>query len=504
MCRPHLFIGIIALIASAISLLGSAFCVAALLILAAIILFVLTLKRQGKPLNGVVLAVVCLLLAVRLCGLVFYVENKTEALNGRTANVTARVVKALNFSENYSRYTLKINDSSFSSAKNITVTATMNTASNLSPGDKIEAVVSFNKLQNKYKASNLSNGNYFSCSVLKYQKVGTSNLSVFGFAENVRNSIKTAISKGGSGESSALMCAVILGDTSNISDSLNTNVKNAGVSHMLVVSGMHLGTLCGVLFLILERTANRKVFVFCGLIMVIFMAVICLFHVSILRAAIAYIIMLLSRLALRNFDSLNSLGLGVVLVILIFPFSFYNAAFLLSVFATFAVICPADMLIKAVSFKRCGKFLGAALGYVYGVFAVSLSALICTLPITVYYFGYSALIAPVTNLAVGFIITLVLVFGVFAVILSFMPVIGEFLSLPFFALAKMAANLFITAVDFIGSTKLGVVNINSSENIYCFFVAVLFILLVKIFYNYKMKRKERAIRAYRKNIKISP
>ncbi len=187
-------------------------------------------------------------------------------------------------------------------------------------------------------------------------------------------------------------------------------------------------------------------------------------------------------------------------VLFLFPFSFYNVAFLLSAAATFSVICPATMLINSVSINR--KTVPATLfNYVFGVLAVSVSALVCTLPITIYYFGYTAFIAPITNLAVTVVVTAALVLGVLGVLLSFIPFVGSFLCLPVFFFAKGAASVFVFAVEQIGGTKFGVVNINPNENIYCFFITLLFILLVKVFSNHITNRKERAENANRKNLK---
>jgi hypothetical protein len=192
------------------------------------------------------------------------------------------------------------------------------------------------------------------------------------------------------------------------------------------------------------------------------------------------------------------LGFGVVTAVLIYPYIFCNVAFLLSISATFAVLCPADMIIKSVSFERFGRFRGFA-SSVFGILAVAVCATFCTLPVVVHYFGYIALIAPLTNLAVTFAVNASLIFGVVATLLYFTPIIGTLVCIPFYFVARIFASYFIWAVNLIGSSGYGVLNVPKDKNIYCFFISIAFILLVVAFYKFQAYRKERAEDAKRQN-----
>lgn len=503
MVRPYLFIGIATLLASFFALDSGQVPIAVIMVSAALITLIFTVVKKKKVISGIILVVVCLLVAIRLCSVSCFVENKNKTLLGRTAEIKGSVVTVVQNENNFSRYTLKIEESNLKLAKGTKVSAFIPANSSLVPGDKIEAKVVFEDPNGKYKATNFANGRYYDCTVESFRNLNDPSLNLNRAIYFVREEIRKSISKGGSSEESAVLLALIIGDKSNISKELSLNVKRAGVSHMLVVSGLHLGILCGFVFRLLQSRINRLGYVLLGSATVVFMAAICLFHVSVLRASIVYLVMLLSRLVLKNYDSLNALGLGIILVVLIFPYAFYNVAFLLSVSATFSVIGPADMLIKAVSFNKMGVVLGKVTDYVYGVLVISVCAIICTLPITVYYFGFVVLIAPITNLVVSFAVSVALIVGVFAVVISFLP-FGQFLCLPFFAVARAAAGYFIHAVNTIGSTEFGVLKLPNNSALLCFIFALFFVLAVKFFYDLKLSRKERAVSAKRKNLKISP
>ena len=179
------------------------------------------------------------------------------------------------------------------------------------------------------------------------------------------------------------------------------------------------------------------------------------------------------------------------------PYIFYNVAFLLSIAATYAVLYPARLLIKAVGFERFG-YLGKVFRYAYDILIITVATLFCTLPIVAYYFGYVALAAPITNLAVTLAMNTALIVGVLAVMVSFLP-LGSFLSIPFYLISRLCVKYFIFAVEQIGKNDFGVVFINGDENIYCFLITIAFILLVKMFTKPLILKREEKLRAQRQN-----
>lgn len=494
MYRPFVFVGISALLASFALLKSLPLAVVYLIFAALITILVVSFKKENLN-KGVIIALIFIVLIVRMISLGLTISDKTQKLAGRSADIVGEIIETDYNSDNFASLSVKVTESSIGEAEGIKMKLTLMSSTSALPGDVIKASVSFDIQNEKYRARNFSDGYYFSGKVNKIYSCRTEGFSVWRIIYNVRTAISSAIDFNGRDEQSAVLKALIIGDKSEISEEFSASVRNAGVSHMLVVSGMHLGVVCGVLMNLINRRTKLWVSVLIGVFASVFILVVCLFHVSILRAGIAYIVMLLARILKRNSDPLSALGFGVAVAVLLLPYIFYNVAFLLSVSATFGVIYPARLLIKAVTFKKFGR-IGRVFRYIYDILAISVCTIFCTLPIVVTCFGYVALAAPITNLAVTLVINLALIFGVLAVILFFLP-FGKYLSVPVFLISRALAGIFISAVEFIGKDGFGVVFVEEDKNIYCFFITVAFILLVRILCGYLTSKGKEKINAER-------
>lgn len=490
MTRPSLILGICALSASFLILYCGGLLCALFLLFSAILLFILE-RRSKKTNHGILLALVLLLVAVRL---VYAGESakKTDAvLVGKTARISGFIHKTVYEGDKSYNYAVKIEQSSLPRAEGLVVSAIYVGEEILIPGDRIDADVTFLRLNDRERRFLLGSGYNHSVYINDCTILDGTSFTVWRGVHYIREAVGTAIDQNISGDEAAVMKALIIGDPSDISDKFNINIKNTGISHLIVVSGMHLGLLCGIVFALLQRRSSRPLHVFLGAVTVMFIAVVCLFQASILRASITYLIMLVSRYCLKSYDSLSSLGLGMFVTVLINPFIFFNAAFMLSVTATFSVIYPATMLARMVSFNRFGAFWGKIIEYPYSVLSVALCALFCTLPVVVYYFGYVPLVSPIVNLLVEMAMNTALVVGVAAVLIYFIPFIGGFLCLPVFEAARLLVTYFIWVINLLGKTGAGVVRIDNSAHFICFFITVLFVFLVKFLYEKNQRRKEK-------------
>ncbi len=500
MARPFLFVGAAALLASFLVLFSGIITAVFFLILTVLFVTVLNIAKKQSVKKTVLIAVIFVILIIRFIALELFVHIKTENLMDKTVKICGRITGISYSSESFTSYTLKITEASIPSACGLTAKADSFSSAQALPGDLVSAEVVFVKCSQEFKQFNFSKGNYFFCDIDKIRCEKQGKYTFYRMIYNVRNAVSDTISTLVSGEAGAVLKAFVIGDTIGISDEFSENVKAAGVSHMLVVSGMHLGIVCGVLMNILRRRTKRWVTAVVGTLFALFITAICLFHVSILRASIAYFVMLIGRKCYRCPDGLSSLGVAGLVAVLITPYVFYNVAFQLSMAATFAVIYPANMLIKTFNIRKKG-ILWSHLKLALDILIISVSATICTLPITVHNFGYVALAAPITNLLVNLAVTCALVLGVIAVSVNFVPIIGRICCVPLILAAGFFASYFANMVNFIGKSGFGVVNIPQNKNIYCFFITIAFILLVRILYKNKMKKEEME-RAQRQNSKI--
>ena len=464
-----------------------------ILLLSAVLTALAVVKKTNSLNKGVIIALIFVVLILRLLHLGLTIESKTVRLQNITSDITAEIIKIDYSTKHYTSLSLKIKDATIQAANGLKIKATFNGKTNALPGDTVNANILFTSGKLKRSAYNYGNGFYHNGEIKEIYSVKGSEGSLWRLIYNVRSAVLKAIDQTGINEEGAVIKALVIGDDNYISNTLYQTVKTTGVSHMLVVSGMHLSILCGVLINIMNgRTNPWTATVIGGLSAVIILAV-CLFHVSILRAGIAYFAMLLGRRLHKSTDSLSSLGFGAATAVFLMPYIVYNVAFLLSLAATFAVIYPSKLIIDNVDFKNMPIF-GKVIKCAFDILVIAFCSMVCTMPITVYCFGYVALISPIANLAVTFAMNAALILGVLAVMLFFLP-FGKFISIPVFVACRLFVKFFISAVNIIGKNNFGVLFISKEQNIYCILVAVAFILLIKILSKYLISKRKEKYRA---------
>ncbi|MGI6255906.1 MAG: ComEC/Rec2 family competence protein [Acutalibacter sp.] len=189
---------------------------------------------------------------------------------------------------------------------------------------------------------------------------------------------------------SGFLQALILGDGSGISEEDMANFRSLGVSHLLVVSGMHMTVLAGFLQLFLRRLPVRKSVanLFTALALLVYL-ILSGFQPSASRGAAMYGVLLLADSTGRRSDGLNSLGLAVLVVCLFHPFAGGDLGFALSVTATLGIVLmyrPLDALFSRWLWRPVAVSLAA-----------TVSALLGTFPVQLAVFGGFPLLLPLAN-----------------------------------------------------------------------------------------------------------
>lgn len=231
-------------------------------------------------------------------------------------------------------------------------------------------------------------------------------------AGNIKRFVKMNIAAAMSEENAATLLGLTIGDKDLFSPQFAENVKRTGVSHIMVVSGMHLTIILGALFWVLDRIFyNSYIRFIISFIAIIFIVSICGFTLSIIRAGLMFFFMSLAPLVKRDSDSLNSLGTAVIIMLIFCPFAILNVGFQLSALATFGIIYIVPFIEDHLKIKN------PLIMDIILALCVSLSATITTLPVSIYYFGYISLVAPLTNILLSFAVTAALCIGIIGLVL---------------------------------------------------------------------------------------
>ncbi len=235
----------------------------------------------------------------------------------------------------------------------------------------------------------------------------------------------------------ALVPALVVGDTSAMTDDLRERFVVTGLTHLTAVSGANLTLLLGFL---------RAVAVGCGVrgrwLLGLQVAgvggfvVLCLGEPSVLRAAAMGLVGLaaLGR-AGRGRQGLRFLGVAMLVVVLAEPAMARSLGFALSVLATFGLLCWAgrwtDLLARWLP-RWCAEAL-----------AVPLAAQVATEPVVVVLSGQVSVVSVLANLVAGPMVGPATVVGLATTLLA--PVAGPLAVAPAWAAGWFAQGIAWTA-----------------------------------------------------------
>lgn len=189
------------------------------------------------------------------------------------------------------------------------------------------------------------------------------------------------------GDELALLSAFSVGERRGFSDDLRDVYAGAGVSHILALSGLHLGIFYMLALFVFSFAGNRRGAVVVRELVVIGLlwafAFVAGLSPSVVRAAILFTLMSVGRCLRRDASSLNSLAFAAMCMLLCSPRLVFDTGFQLSFSAVAAVLLFAPVtkrLLRAGDHGRVYEFFATLV-------AVSLAAQLGVLPFVWYYFG---------------------------------------------------------------------------------------------------------------------
>jgi len=215
-------------------------------------------------------------------------------------------------------------------------------------------------------------------------------------------------------EVKGVVYALLFGQRADLSEKVTTDYRNAGVMHILAISGLHIGILYWMINLILRsfiRSSNIR--------FVVVISILCCFAVisglsgSVVRAVLMFFIVGLGLMFQRKTNTINVLVLSMFAILIINPNFLFDIGFQLSYLAVFSIV----YLYPLIQNKFKSRYI--VLNYFLELIGISLVAQLGILPLTIYYFGQVPLLFLLGNLIVIPILTFVLIGLVFLLILNF-------------------------------------------------------------------------------------
>ena len=140
------------------------------------------------------------------------------------------------------------------------------------------------------------------------------------------------------GEDSALPEALLLGDRSNLPQETRKDFSEAGVAHLLAISGLHVGLIAALLLIPLRRWLNPKARLIVMSAFLLLYSALLGFPAPVVRASLLLLMTLGRRVLRRAPDPLTALCGAFWLILLFRPLDLFSASFQLSFCAVLGIV----------------------------------------------------------------------------------------------------------------------------------------------------------------------
>jgi len=200
------------------------------------------------------------------------------------------------------------------------------------------------------------------------------------------------------GSAYAVVAAMALGDKSQLTRELKDAYAISGASHILALSGLHLGIIYTLLSLLLSRRrwqVTTQVVIIVSIWLFVFLVGL---SASVVRSAVMVTVYALLSLGHRDKLSVNTLAFAAIVMLLFNPLSLFDVGFQLSFMAVLAILLFYPLFENLWS----QPFLldHRVFRWLWTMLAVSCAAQIGVAPLIAYYFGRFSCYFLLANLVV--------------------------------------------------------------------------------------------------------
>lgn len=463
--RPMLFLAIVSSL-SVLLIYYSFFTAVIFSALCIILMFVLNYNKQG----GVfVFCTVILLLTMLSAAHKLNDIDRCEKLDCMT--VSGKFV-TISVSENKSNnYLCEIEVIECEHLKKGDKLQAVYTGPKIEMGRSFRAKTTLSKIENGVSAKSFhSIGIYLFADLSDIVLTNNDDVILSGI-NKMRRFIKNEIFEFYGREEAATMLALLTGDRTYLNDTFYSNIKSAGVMHVMVVSGMHLAIIVSfALYMVDKFIYNRYLKSMVIFLTVLAVAALCGFTMSIQRAGFTYILISIALLIGRQYNSENSLGAAISIILLFNPLAIFSVALQLSALSTFGIL---SLALPITKFIRKNQIIKSKLVLsVISAVLITLSALLLTLPVTISVFGYASNMSLMTNLFISFAVTSALCLCLLGFVLF--PLRGVM-----FYLSSLLVKYINWVINYFGSAEFAVTHLPKCVA-YLSVAVIIFILYVLV------------------------
>lgn len=350
-------------------------------------------------------------------------------------------------------------------------------------GDTITVTGRLNTLSPKYNPSDFDEIQYYKCRGISYKmydpKIGyiSSNRNIPYYLSLLRTKAGTALDNMYSEENAGILKAMLLGDKTYLSEETELLYKNAGIYHILAISGLHISLIAAGLMFLFRKPRHSLIIIALLFSYALFTGL----SPSVVRAVIMMSVLLIGRLIGRRYDLISSLSFSAFLILVINPMYLRDCGFLYSYCSVLGIALFGRHFsngLKAIWGKKTKpqRLIADSIG-------TSLSAVSITKLINMWFFYGISVYDFISNLIVLPFVGIVLLSDTFSIL--------------FYALKLKIYTLFVFVAEFIlnfykisaeGIVSLPLCVITTGRPVLSFaLLYIIFVIVLKLSILYKNK-----------------
>lgn len=210
--------------------------------------------------------------------------------------------------------------------------------------------------------------------------------------------------------------ALILGQQQEISADIIKDYQYSGATHVLSVSGLHVGFIMLFIMFVLKPIPNTRkgsaIKLFSILISLAGFAVISGLSPSVLRSVVMFSFVAIGNHLRRSGNIYHTLLVSILLILLFEPYFLFDVGFQLSYLALYFIVWLQPILKKIWSPKN------KIVIYIWDSLTVSFAAQIGTLPLCLYYFHQFPGLFFVTNIIILPVLSFIMIAGIIVMLFA--------------------------------------------------------------------------------------
>src|SRR5690606_6680930 len=251
--------------------------------------------------------------------------------------------------------------------------------------------------------------------------------TILGMAQNFRASIVEKLQKTKlKTDERAIIQALVLGEKKDIDKNLYTEYAAAGAVHILAVSGLHVGILFFILTFLFRPLSRWKFGIYFQAILIVLLlwgfALLSGLSPSVTRAVTMFSFFALAKLFNRDTNSINTLFLSFLTLLIINPLWLFQVGFQLSYLAVFFIVWLQPL------FYKVGYSKYRIVRKIWAIVSVTICAQIGVLPLTLYYFHQFPGLFLLTNIVILLFLTILMCGGILIVVLASLEILPNWLA----------------------------------------------------------------------------